>query len=149
VAPDTPAPVAGLADRLAPLLKHAQLRLAELTAAALAPSQISGRELAVLLVIAAQPPASQLGIATGMRVDRTTMVALIDELERKGLVERRPDPVDRRRNVVALTRAGRTTTRRAAAAADRAERAFLAPLSTDEVAAVRRALRLLAFPDEG
>jgi DNA-binding MarR family transcriptional regulator len=149
VTPDAPAPVADLADRLVPLLKHAQLRLAELTAAALAPSEVSGRELAVLLVITAEPPASQLEIATGMRVDRTTMVALIDELERKGLVERRPDPADRRRNVVALTRAGHTTTRRAAAAADRAERAFLAPLSPDEIATVRRALRLLALPGEG
>jgi DNA-binding MarR family transcriptional regulator len=127
-------------------MKHAQLRLTGLTAEALEPLGITGRELAVLLVIAEEPPASQLTIASRMGVDRTTMVALIDELERKGLVERRPDEVDRRRNVTALTGTGRTITRQAAAASEKAERRFLAPLSAENAAVVRRALRLLAFP---
>lgn len=140
-------PVLELSDRLAHLFKHAQMRLAELTAAALAPSDITGRELAVLLVIADQPPTSQLQIATRMGVDRTTMVALIDALEHKQLVERQPDPADRRRNVVALTNAGRKTTHQAAAAADKAERAFLEPLPPEDAATVRQTLRLLAFPD--
>jgi DNA-binding MarR family transcriptional regulator len=142
------APVPELVDRLAHLLKHAQLRLAGLTVEALAPFNVSGRELAVLLVIADQPPASQLQVANRMGVDRTTMVALIDELERKRLVERRPDPADRRRNVVALTRSGTGITQQAAAAAGHAEQEFLKPLSNDDAAAIRRALRVLAFPDE-
>jgi DNA-binding MarR family transcriptional regulator len=142
------APVPEPAGRLAHLLKHAQLRLADLTADALAPFNVSGRELAVLLVIAEQSSASQLQVAARMGVDRTTMVALIDELERKGLVERRPDPTDRRRNVVALTRSGAKTTQQAAAAAGRAEHAFLEPLSQDNAATIRRALRVLAFPNE-
>jgi len=144
--PSTPVPE--LADRLGHLIKHAQLRLADLTAAALAPLGISGRELAVLLVIAEQPPTSQLQVATRMGVDRTTMVALIDDLERKGLVERRPDPTDRRRNVTAATSSGLTTTKQASIAAEQAERLFLAPLSGDDIASVKRALRLLAFPNE-
>ena len=135
------------ADRLGYLVKHAQLRLAGLTAAALAPLGISGRQLAVLLVIAEEPPASQLDVATRMGVDRTTMVSLIDELEGKGLVERRPDPADRRRNVIALTGPGRETTERAATVYDQVESSFLAPLSAGDAATVRRALRLLAFPD--
>ncbi|WP_211229562.1 MarR family winged helix-turn-helix transcriptional regulator [Nakamurella lactea] len=146
--PSAPSVIPELADRLTYLLKHAQLRLAELSAAALEPLGISGRELAVLRVIAARPPVSQLEIATRMGVDRTTMVGLIDGLERKKLVERAPDPADRRRNVVALTAAGRTATQRGSAAADRAEQTFLEPLSADEASAARRALRLLAFPGE-
>jgi DNA-binding MarR family transcriptional regulator len=85
------------------LLKHAQLRMAELNAAALAPFGITGRELAVLLAIDSQAPLSQQEAAGRLGVDRTTMVALIDELEGKQLVQRRQDPADRRRNVVALT----------------------------------------------
>jgi DNA-binding MarR family transcriptional regulator len=141
-------PVPELAHRLSYLFKHAQLRLAELTGAALAPLGITGRELAVLLVISEEPPASQLQIGTRMGVDRTTMVALIDELERKGLVERRPDDVDRRRNVTALTTLGRTTARQAASAAEKAERRFLEPLALTDAAVVRRALRRLAFPED-
>lgn len=147
--PPPSAPVPKLADRLGYLVKHAQLRLAGLTAEALAPLGISGRQLAVLLVIAEEPPASQLEIATRMAVDRTTMVSLIDELERMGLVERRPDPADRRRNVIAMTSPGRETTRKAAEMSGEAERSFLEPLSAEDAATVRRALRLLAFPDGG
>jgi DNA-binding MarR family transcriptional regulator len=80
-----------------------------------------------------------------MGVDRTTMVGLVDELEKKGLVERRPDPLDRRKNVVALTEAGRTTVQDATRAVAEAERRFLGPLSDDEGAALREALRATAF----
>jgi len=54
------------------------------------------------------------------------MVALIDDLQLKGVVQRRQDPDDRRRNVVELTDAGRGTVREAAETVGKAERAFLA-----------------------
>jgi DNA-binding MarR family transcriptional regulator len=139
-------PVPELADRLGYLFKHAHARLTDLTSAALAPLGVSGRQLAVLLVIAEQPSGSQLGIATRMGLDRTTMVTLIDDLERAGLVQRSPDPADRRRNVVDLTTQGRKTTRQGAALSEQAEKSFLEPLSKDDTAMLRRALRLLAFP---
>jgi DNA-binding MarR family transcriptional regulator len=127
------------------LLKHAQMRLAELTAPALEPFGISGRQCAVLLAVNEQAPSSQHDIAQRMGVDRTTMVSLVDELEAKGLVQRRPDARDRRKNVVALTEAGRTTLEGATRAVDEAERRFLGPLSDDEAAAFRAALRTAAL----
>jgi len=141
-----PVPVPELADRLGYLFKHAHSRLSDLTTAALAPLGINGRQLAVLLVIAKEPPGSQLEIATRMALDRTTMVSLVDELEREGLVERSPDPADRRRNVVALTSRGRETTWKAAALAGQAEKTFLEPLSERDADVVKRSLRSLAFP---
>jgi len=143
--PERPVPVPALADRLGYLFKHAHSRLSDLTSAALAPLGVSGRQLAVLLVIAEEPSGSQLGIATRMRLDRTTMVTLIDDLERKGLVERVPGPTDRRRNVVVLTSQGRKTARQGAALSEQAEKSFLEPLSKEDTAVLRRALRLLAF----
>ena len=134
-------PVPALAGRLGYLLKHAQLRMAELNAAALAPFGITGRELAVLLAIDSQAPLSQQEAARQLGVDRTTMVALIDELEGKQFVQRRQDPADRRKNVVALTPAGRDILRKAGKASDEAERRFLAPLTGDQAAEVREALR--------
>jgi DNA-binding MarR family transcriptional regulator len=125
------------------LLKHAQLRFFELGAVALAPLGISGRETAVLRTIDAGPPVSQGEIARAMSVDRTTMVALIDDLQLKGLLERRQDPDDRRKNVVELTDAGRRTVRQAAAAMEQAERDFLAPLSAAHAAQFKKTLSAL------
>lgn len=52
-----------------------------------------------------------------------------------------------RRNVVALTDAGRTTLRQASSAGAEAERLFLGPLSGDEATQLKQALRAIAFPD--
>jgi DNA-binding MarR family transcriptional regulator len=139
-------PLPALASRLGYLLKHAQLRLAGLTGAAMAPFGVTGRQCAVLIAIDSRAPLSQQEVAHRLGVDRTTMVALIDELEGKGLVQRRRDPDDRRKNVVALTEAGRTTLRHASRAGDEAERRFLSALPGDEAAQIKVALRAIAFP---
>jgi DNA-binding MarR family transcriptional regulator len=79
-----------------------------------------------------------------MRIDRTTMVALVDELERKRLLRRRADSADRRRNVITLTAAGRTTLRDAREIAEALERGAL---SEAEAGQLRGLLSKLAFPD--
>jgi len=137
-----------LSRRLGYLLKHAQLRMAELTAAALAPYVIDGRELGVLLVLADGQPASQQQAAQRLAIDRTTMVAMLDTLEGKGLVSRHPDTDDRRRNVVELTDAGRDILQRAVKASDDAERALLAPLSPQAARQLRDSLQaIVTDPD--
>src|ERR1700733_3814264 len=73
-------PGPGLAGRPGYLLQHVCLRLGELTTAALAPYDLIGRELAVLLVLASGEPASQQDAARRLGVDRTTMVGLVDAL---------------------------------------------------------------------
>ncbi|GAA1298588.1 MarR family winged helix-turn-helix transcriptional regulator [Pseudonocardia xinjiangensis] len=49
---------------------------------------------------------SQLALAQHLGVDRTVMTYLLDDLESAGLVERRPDPADRRARRIVLTDAG-------------------------------------------
>lgn len=132
-----------LTGRLGYLLKHARLRLGELTSAALAPYGLDGRELAVLLVLASAEPGSQQRAAQRLGVDRTTMVALLDALEGKGFVTRHPDAEDRRRNVVELTDAGRRTLQDATRAGDEAERRFLAPLDERAAGQLKDALYTL------
>jgi DNA-binding MarR family transcriptional regulator len=139
----TDGPGPEVSRRLGYLLKHAQLRMAELTAAALAPYVINGRELAVLLVLSDGPPASQQQAAQRLAIDRTTMVAMLDTLEGKGLVSRHPDADDRRRNVVELTDAGRDILQRAVKASDDAERALLAPLSSRAAQQLRDSLQAI------
>jgi DNA-binding MarR family transcriptional regulator len=131
----------GLHDRLGYLLKHAQSALAEHTGPALAPWGINGRELAVLTVLGAGEPLAQQQAGARLGVDRTTMVALVDELERKGLVERRPDAADRRRNLVHLTAAGRDAFEQGGRASLEAEQKFLAALDPDEPDRLRSMLK--------
>lgn len=132
-----------LGARLGYLLKHAQLRLSEQAGPALARFGLDARELAVLAVLAAGRPLSQLEAARRLGVDRTTMVALIDALENKGLVERRRSEEDRRRNVVELTERGMRVRADAEEARETAEREFLAPLGEEEAARLVKALRAL------
>jgi DNA-binding MarR family transcriptional regulator len=107
------------------------------------PYEIDGREPAVLLTLAGHEPASQQQAAERMGVDRTTMVALLDGLSEKGLVTRRPQEGDRRRNVVELTRKGQDTLRDATVASDEAERALLSAITKQEALVLRKLLRAI------
>ena len=71
------------------------------------------------------------------------MVGLLDGLEAKGLVARRADAGDRRRNVLELTGDGRTALVRAVRASDEAERQLLAQLDDAESAQLRTLLTRL------
>lgn len=135
-----------LGGRLGYLLKHALLELGRLQATHLEPSGINARELAVLLLLADHEPESQQQAAERLDVDRTTMVGLLDALEEKALVVRRPDPADRRRNVVELTDHGQKTLRKALRASDAAERQFLAGLAKADAARLRALLARIATP---
>lgn len=136
-------PAALASARLGYLLKHAYLGFSGLSQAALEPHGINGRELAVLSRLAGPDPMSQQEAARRLGIDRTTMVALIDALEQKALVERHPDPGDRRKNIVELTTAGRETLTAATRAADEAERRFLGPLGEAAAQQFKDALRTL------
>jgi DNA-binding MarR family transcriptional regulator len=122
------------------LLKHGHLEIEALNDAALMPFGIDSRELGILLSIAGAGAASQQQIAERLGIDRTTMVARIDALEAKGIVSRQPDPDDRRRNVVTLTKPGQRTVAAATAASEKAERDFLSDLSAAEVTQLRHLL---------
>jgi DNA-binding MarR family transcriptional regulator len=130
-------------DRFGYLLKHARERLSALSSEALEPLGINGRQLAVMTVLVEGEPPSQLEAAQRLAIDRTTMVSLLDELEAKGLVQRRADAADRRRNIVALTVRGQMTLIEGARATDHAERMFLASLSMADADRLRRTLQAI------
>jgi DNA-binding MarR family transcriptional regulator len=88
---------------------------------------------------------SQLALAQHLGVDRTVMTYLLDDLEGAGLIERRPDPADRRARRITATPAGT----RLAGQLDRrlraAEEGLLAPLGSEgERQSFRALLRQLA-----
>jgi DNA-binding MarR family transcriptional regulator len=77
-------------------------------------------------------PASQAELSRRTTIDRSIMVATVNELAGAGLVERTPDPTDRRRNVVTLTAAGRRRLRKLDRLLTGVQDDLLAPLSAEE-----------------
>ncbi|WP_225730648.1 MULTISPECIES: MarR family winged helix-turn-helix transcriptional regulator [unclassified Nocardia] len=126
--------------RLGYLLKHAQLRYLELTTRELEPIGISPHQWAALNCLDQQRGRSQKEVADLLGVDRTTMVALIDQLQARGWVKREPQPDDRRKNTVGLTEEGRDMLDRGADVIDGCERKFLAALENPDAEQLRRAL---------
>lgn len=122
------------------LLKHAYLAYEARADAALASVDLNSRELGVLRVIVRNPGSSQLQVAERIGVDRTTMVGMLDTLERKGIIARKTDPSDRRRNVVELTKAGADSYGKALRIVQKTERQFLAGTDSASEAALRRVL---------
>jgi DNA-binding MarR family transcriptional regulator len=95
----------------------------------------------VLNVLGARNGAIQQEIGSLMGIDPSTMVALIDDLEGAGLVERRPHPKDRRARAVALTAKGRRRLERGRALAGQVEDEVLGGLPADERRELLRLLR--------
>jgi DNA-binding MarR family transcriptional regulator len=89
-------------------------------------------------------PRSQLALAQHLGVDRTAMTYLLDDLERAGLVERRPDPSDRRARRVALTDDGLAQLRALKGDLAHVEDDLLAPLGEEDREVLRALLRRLA-----
>lgn len=133
--------------RLGYLLKHVSLRFGQLTSAELEPLGISPLEWAALNCINEQRGHSQREVAELLGIDRTKMVALIDELEAKGCVERRVQPSDRRKNTVALTTTGLDLLRRGGRLIDDCEQRFLSVLNDSDARQLRRALHAVMSTD--
>jgi DNA-binding MarR family transcriptional regulator len=108
---------------------------------ALAPLDLHVKQFGMLLVLASEGPHSQQYLSEWTRMDRTTMVALIDSLEERGYVRRERNPEDRRAYLVTITPEGRRALRRAETAMAKAESRVLASLNKGETAQL---LELLA-----
>lgn len=98
------------------------------------------RHMAVLAALADSGAASQLALARAVRLDPSDTTTTLDELQRRGLVERSVDPADRRRRVVSLTDRGREQLDEMCALADEVAAELLAPLEPTERAALHDAL---------
>ena len=104
---DSAAPARGLSRRagflLAQLGTHRHRRFAERLAA----FEVQPRHFGMLNHLAANEGQSQQALSNALGIHRSAVVALVDDLENRGLAERRRDPVDRRAHALYLTRAGR------------------------------------------
>jgi DNA-binding MarR family transcriptional regulator len=101
-------------------------------AEALEPLGIGPREFSLLRFVDASEGQSQQALAQRLDLPPSRMVALVDDLEETGLLERRPNPGDRRVRALYLTAEGRETLQRAAQVAIDYERGLCVPLDEGE-----------------
>jgi MarR family transcriptional regulator, lower aerobic nicotinate degradation pathway regulator len=88
-------------------------------------------------------PSSQADLGRSTSVDRSDVVAVLSELERRGLIERKVDPENRRRNIVSITRAGSEKLRALDKVIDEVQERVLEPLSQTERRQLTKLLRKL------
>ncbi|WP_106815393.1 MarR family winged helix-turn-helix transcriptional regulator [Microbacterium timonense] len=137
-----------LADDLSFLLARANAIALAAGNAALAEHGLKARSYSVLVLASGEARPSQRELAEFLRLDPSQVVSLVDELQTRGLVQRQPDPSDRRANVVVATEAGRhlvSVARESARAAEERAHAQLSPEERETLAAL---LRALAFPED-
>jgi len=125
------------------LLNMAGHALANRLSAALEDVDLTPR-MQCVLVHALEEERTQIQLAALADLDKTTMVSTVDELERRGLAERRPSTTDRRARIIAVTEKGRLAAEEAERIGDRVHADALGALPAETRAAFVEALGTLA-----
>ncbi len=110
----------------------------------LAPIGLEPRQFGLLRAIAAAGGQSQQALAAAVGIHPSKIVALVDDLEQAGFVDRTRSSDDRRTNAVSLTPAGRDALARAKAISEAHADDVLSPLDAAERAELTRLLNRLA-----
>lgn len=104
---------------------------------------------AVLLRLGERPVRTQAALAESIGADKTRIIGVLDDLQRRGLIERSPDPADRRVRLLSITPEGRRLRDAAQAGIRRMEERLLSRLPGDDKEAFLRVLRVLsALPSQ-
>jgi DNA-binding MarR family transcriptional regulator len=98
----------------------------------------------VLTALRSGPARAQAALAASIGADKTRLIPVLDELQGRGLIEREPDPADRRARLLGLTADGRRLQRDVQAAIREAEADLMAGLTEEDQAAFIRVLAALS-----
>jgi|RhiMethySRZTD1v2_1073278.scaffolds.fasta_scaffold918748_2 DNA-binding MarR family transcriptional regulator len=145
-----PGKQASAAERLGFLLaRHGQIMNLRLRQA-LGVSGLGPRHGSTLLRLARLGATSQQHLIEALAVDPSAIVAILNDLERDGMVVRTRDPADRRRHIVEITGTGRKAACEVENAIAEVERDIFAQLDADEVDQLHALLsRLQLQPGDG
>ncbi|MFI9812424.1 MarR family winged helix-turn-helix transcriptional regulator [Saccharothrix variisporea] len=135
-------------DNLNFLLHRAAQKLGTAAQEASQAHGITPRGQLVLTALANAPERrTQLALGAALGLDKTTLTAELDRLERAGLVIREPDPTDRRVRFPAITETGRKVQTEVAHLHAAAEDTFTSGLTPDERDLLRTLLARLIAAD--
>jgi DNA-binding MarR family transcriptional regulator len=138
-------PPARLTTKPTWLLSQLAVHAHRLTSDGFAAAGARGYHYRILAALAEFGVASQAELGRRCTMDRSDVVAAVNELAERGFVQRTPDPADRRRNQVTLTQAGESHLRQLDETLDRAQENLLGPLpDADRQTLIRLLARLLA-----
>ena len=140
---NSPARLAGMAraDDVTPaalrqkpswLISQTSVHSHRLLTDALGAANARGYQYRLLAALREFGPASQVALGRHASLDRSDVVAAVDELVDLGFVERSADPVDRRRNIIRITPAGRAQFRRLDKILANVQEELLSPLSATQ-----------------
>ncbi len=135
--------IGGLADLLGFHVRLAQIAIYRDFAAAITEVDLTQKQFAVMQIVAANPGPSQIDIANLLDMDRASMMAIIDRLQNRRLIERRRSKDDRRRQELYLTEEGQALLARARDLVADHEKKFTSRFSGSELKALFLALRRL------
>ncbi|HTB70379.1 MAG TPA: MarR family transcriptional regulator [Solirubrobacteraceae bacterium] len=111
---------------------------------ALEPEGLHPRDFGVMTMVDAHPGMSQQQLHEKTGIDPSSMVAVIDELEARGLAERRANPEDRRARTIFLTDEGERALERIRKLATQLQRELFGGLTPEELSTLHALLRKLA-----
>jgi DNA-binding MarR family transcriptional regulator len=92
--------------QILPLVDHLARLGRRATDACESASCLRPRHLIAIKLLRDHGPMTQHALGEALRLDPSNVVGLLNELEERGLIERRRDPADRRRHIVSLSPAG-------------------------------------------
>lgn len=104
-------------------------------------TEISSVQYSILVLLERHSGASQRELCDLVDLDRSTIAELVSRMERRGLISRRRDPDDGRRNTLEITAKGLSERRRLLPLVEKVQEELVAPLAPEESALLWRALR--------
>ncbi len=140
-AADAPVSDATLRDLAGYNIRRASTAVQADLARTLAPFDLRMITYSALVLIVDNPGLRQTQLAEALAIERSNLVVVIDDLERRALIGRNPMPNDRRAYALTATLAGTRLCRKATRAVRAHEARILAPLSEEERQLLAGALR--------
>jgi DNA-binding MarR family transcriptional regulator len=124
------------------LISQAALWIHKRAEELLEPEWFSLKHFGVLTVIRTEPGLSQRKLGAKVRIDRTTIVAIVDDLEKAGLIERRTG-LDRRSYELHITQAGTRRLRQLQPVLGTLHDELLAPLDPEQRETLAELLKMI------
>ena len=124
-------------------LRRAYQRHMAIFAAVMGDLDLTSVQFAALVKLRDMKAVTQTELGRLIGMDKATISGMVSRLQRRGLLQFRPDPLDRRSRIIALTAEGEALLAQALLRIDQVSEDTLAPISAAERAALRETLRKL------